>query len=651
MDINFTKYEVSIQKKDFYFNETLISNKTAFLKLFKDDENFTNHKFAYISNHDLLKCKMQRNIVFKNAFIDTPINLEGLFDKILLEKCFVVSEEVKVNCVISGIANFKDSIFLSQNIDFSGSKFTSKANFTHTVFKAETISFNNCIFKEGLNFKNSNLKSSIKTFEKIEIVNGELNFANTDFGEGNISFQDAKLGPERKTFTMCRFSNGFIDFTRTKFGDGDVFFERAKFGDGNITFRSADFGDGTVDFRRAEFGKGEKNFMHTTFGKGSVKFVNSIFKSGKITFRLADFGRGDVDFHFTKFGNTDVFFERTLFGSGDLNFRGVEIGKGKLNFNYLDFADGDFIFESLEIKQGAFYLKNSVFGRGFINFENSICKNTGFILENVDFGYGSVSFHNATFDKIILKGSQINSYFDLRLKNCDVLDLSNTVINDVLDLSPPDAGLNVNTIYLQGVRLLGRIYLNWDRSNVKDLILSQNVSDYEKSEQFRILKENYRNMGLYEYEDMAYVEFKRAEAKTKLTEIKKMKSFSRTQKILLYWLEVFIFDKMGHYATNPVRVLKSMGIAYLTFSLIYLILEYVFPENALILSSLFAQDSPEVMSNIAKAFYHSAITFLTIGYGDYYPVGIIRILSSVEGFFGLFLMSYFTVAFVRKILR
>ena len=52
-----------------------------------------------------------------------------------------------------------------------------------------------------------------------------------------------------------------------------------------------------------------------------------------------------------------------------------------------------------------------------------------------------------------------------------------------------------------------------------------------------------------------------------------------------------------------------------------------------------------------KAMYHSAITFLTIGYGDYYPTGGCRGLSIAEGWAGLFMMAYFTVAFVRKILR
>lgn len=651
MNKDFVKYEVEIIDKEFLLDEKVVANKTTILKLYEDTENYKVHNLAYISKAHFLHLSVKQNILLENAYINGFPDIDGKFDRIIIKNSFIFSDKININCEITEEVSFQKTIFIADKIDFSGAVFNSDANFSDTFFKSETVKFSNCIFKNGLNFKNSKFESDIKQFVHIEIVKGELNFANTDFGKGNVSFQESRFGSERKTFTMCRFSDGFIDFTRTKFGHGDVFFELAKFGNGNLSFRSADFGNGAVDFRRAEFGLGEKNFMHTTFGNGSVKFVNSIFHGGKITFRLADLGKGDVDFHYTKFGNTDVFFERTIFNSGDLNFRGVEIGKGKLNFNHLNFGDGNFIFESLEIQEGNLYLKNSVFGRGFINFENASCQNSDFILENVDFGYGSVSFQNATFKEISLKGSQINSYFDFRLKECKLLNLSNTVINDVLDLSPAQTGLNVQTLYLQGVRLLGRIYLDWERSEVKKIIYNQNVSNYEKSEQFRILKENYRNMGLYEYEDMAYVEFKRTEAKAKLAEIKKEKTCKKIRKAILYWLEVLIFDKMGHYATNPVRVLRSMGIAYLLFSFIYLSLEYLFPKKALILSSLFSPDSPQVMNNIAKAFYHSAITFLTIGYGDYYPVGIIRILSSVEGFLGLFLMSYFTVAFVRKILR
>ncbi len=106
---------------------------------------------------------------------------------------------------------------------------------------------------------------------------------------------------------------------------------------------------------------------------------------------------------------------------------------------------------------------------------------------------------------------------------------------------------------------------------------------------------------------------------------------------------------MGKFATDPMRVLSTMLITYLMFTFLYVILAEF--GNVHIVSSLFASDDPNILKPIGKAFYHSAITFLTIGYGDYYPDGIARWISSVEGFVGLFLMSYFTVAFVRKILR
>jgi hypothetical protein len=54
---------------------------------------------------------------------------------------------------------------------------------------------------------------------------------------------------------------------------------------------------------------------------------------------------------------------------------------------------------------------------------------------------------------------------------------------------------------------------------------------------------------------------------------------------------------------------------------------------------------------LALSLYHSAVTFFTIGYGDVFPMRLSRVFSAFEGFMGVFMMSYFTVAFVRKILR
>lgn len=653
MTREFTSFEINITEDQFSDNNILISEKTAQLEFFANETKISEIKLAYIDEHiaqDIFE--REGDIILNNCFIDNFPNLIGDYSKITINNSILYNKEkIKIEIEVNQDTDFSSTFFISPEIDFKDSIFNSDVNFGECFFKADKFIINNSTFKNGLIFKNAKFSEGEKQFEKIEVSKGEINFNNVDFVGGSVSFQDSKLGIDRKTFIFCRFGNGFVDFTRTNFGGNLVSFEHSIFGDGNLSFRSSNFGTGTVDFRRAEFGDGEKNFIHTNFGDGNVKFVNSIFKSGKVTFRLADFGEGDVDFHFSHFEKTDLFFDRTKFHNGTLDFRGVDIERGRVNFNHLEFGDGEFIFESFELKKGNFWIKNSVFGKGFFNFENANCENIELSVENVDFGYGSVSFNNSSFKKIKLKNTQLNSYFDLRVKKAEELDLSNAVIKDILDLNPAREGLNVKNLYIQGVRLIGKIYIDWHRSKVKEKIINQNVSYSEKSDQFRILKENYRNMGLYEYEDLAYVEFKRMESKAKLEDIKKQNFFKQTIKRIIHAFEVLILDKMGQYATNPVRVLISMVIVYFSFSLLYLALQYLFPQNAQILSSLFPQDSPLVLSNVSKAFYHSVVTFLTIGYGDYYPSGIVRFLSGVEGFIGLFMMSYFTVAFVRKILR
>jgi len=140
------------------------------------------------------------------------------------------------------------------------------------------------------------------------------------------------------------------------------------------------------------------------------------------------------------------------------------------------------------------------------------------------------------------------------------------------------------------------------------------------------------------------VEFKRCESKSNLTESIDKKPASAIYQYPLYWFKLGLFDRAGLYATSPVRVLITMLACFVLFSLAYYFMLLWSPAD--IIASVDDQ-----LSVMARSFYHSAITFLTIGYGDHYPYGAVRWVSSLEGFLGLFLMSYFTVAFVRKILR
>jgi len=266
--------------------------------------------------------------------------------------------------------------------------------------------------------------------------------------------------------------------------------------------------------------------------------------------------------------------------------------------------------------------------------------------EKTDFGSGEVSFNGSSFKQLSLRSCHLDHYVDIRLSRAELIDLSDSIVRDIVDMEPFNADYQINILDLSGMRLLGKLYMDWDNNRCREVIMNQkNTSLKQKSEQFRILKENFNVTGKYEDEDRAYVMFKRLESRYFLHEtLVRKKGIASIPAYISYGFRWLVFDAAGQYATNPIRVLLSMVVSYLVFSFIYLFM-ILFSRSDIIASV------DDRLTIVARAFYHSAITFLTIGYGDHYPYGSIRWMSGIEGFIGLFLMSYFTVAFVRKILR
>jgi len=412
-----------------------------------------------------------------------------------------------------------------------------------------------------------------------------------------------------------------------------------------ITFKNSHFGQGEKDFQYTSFGKGNLTFTNADFYGGDLNFINTDFGTGDISFKIARFGTGKVDFHFASFKGANTSFERTEFGDGRIDFRTVEFGKGRVNFNRSIYGDGEVNFDECEKDGGKFSFKRATFGTGDISFEEIMFEHVDVSFERTTFGDGKVSFYKSWFHTLSLGFCHLNGYVDLRSHQCHIIDLSNTIVRDIIDINPYEFRARIHTLSMAGMRLIGRIYMDWKLNHVQHMISSQEGSTHRiKAEQYRILKENFKNLGLYNDEDKAYVEFKREELNAELTESLKKTPIKGIYQYPVYWFKLGLFDKAGLYATSPVRVLITMLASFVMFSIIYFLL--MLYSGADIIASVDDQ-----LSVIARSFYHSAITFLTIGYGDHYPYGAIRWVSSVEGFFGLFLMSYFTVAFVRKILR
>ncbi|RLD84487.1 MAG: hypothetical protein DRJ10_01015 [Bacteroidetes bacterium] len=670
MTRDFNKYQVKILNKSFVKDKLNFAKTAEITFLDKEEKEIEKILLAYLSTEDVYrKIDLGEDLKLDNCYLngfslsDYRVSRKKQADELInvinfsAENSFIDSLEKKISLDFTysnfqGEVNFKNCIFSGSDLLlFDFSHFQHHVFFDNSLFNFLNVSFSNSKFGFGnVSFKNVIFRGGNKKFENINFGNGDVIFLNTEFNDGDVTFTNSVFGEGKASFKVARFGNGRIDFTKVHFGIGEVTFEKVEFGDGNVNFRNTIFGNEKVEFTRCEFGNGDISFISANFGDGDVSFAGTGFGNGKLSFKLANFGNGKLDFHYAHFGTGDVIFERTNFSTGNVDFRAVDFGNGRITFNRAHFGDGEVSFEASELQEGRITFRRTIFGVGIFNFETANFKNAELVIDDVNFGRGKVSFKKSKFGLLSLESSQMNNYFDLRVEECGKLNLSNTIVKDIIDIDSSDFKTDIRALDLSGIRLLGRIYIDWKKNDVKNLILDQNTSNLNKAEQFRVLKENYNLIGQYDYEDGAYVEFKRLESKHQLEESQTKKLIPRILDHISYFFRYIIFDKVGLYATDPIRVLLSMTVVFLLFSVLYMILPWMFHDTQII-SSLFDPGDPRDLSLIQKAFYHSAITFLTIGYGDYYPSGIIRWLSGVEGFIGLFLMSYFTVAFVRKILR
>jgi len=475
----------------------------------------------------------------------------------------------------------------------------------------------------------------------------ETDFAHAEFDDNYKNFENAQFLNGALNFHSTIFNLGGLNFSNALFKDGNVDFSNAQFGDGEVNFKNSWFGNGHKNFQDAHFGEGDVLFINTDFNNGDITFINSEFKSDRVSFKVARMGDGKKDFHFARFHCNELVFEQTEFGNGKVDFRTVEFKDAKVSFNRSIFGNGEKTFEACQHNGGKITMRKSQWGSGNVSFEQIEFHKTLVFLDNADFGTGNLSFYNSHIMELSLKSCHLDYYVDLRLANCDYLDLSDSIGRDIIDFKPYDFPVAIKTVNFSGMRLIGRVYLNWNSNGVKNLIYSQPAtSRREKAEQFRILKENFNSAGQYDDEDKAYIEFKRNESKANLHDSIKRNKISAIWQYPAYGFKILIFDFMGLYATSPLRVVFSNIIIYFIYAFLYTIIPY-FANTTL--NSVKPGDS--FWMRFWDAAYYTGITYFTVGYGDILPIGPIRYLADITAFTGVFMMSYFTVAFVRKILR
>ncbi len=386
-----------------------------------------------------------------------------------------------------------------------------------------------------------------------------------------------------------------------------VSFLGAQFSDDRVLFNRTIFGNGFVDFSYCKFSKGGVFFKRAQFGDGDVNFDYALFDEGNNDFSLTNFGQGELSFRSARFGIGEVHFDCAKFGEGDIDFSGAQFGSRYISFYDSELKKGDADFSRILLNGSEFNLNKARFGKGQVHFSNI----------------------------------KINSDWYMSNMNVEILNLSDSIIHGTIDLQ----GSKFSKLYLNRTKIVGEIFIGKtelkfsnDFVDENNVINSQeNSTAIEKAYQFNLLKENFRKLGQYDDEDISYFQFKRNQLKA---------SKPNSNKVKYYFIKIFL-EQMGRYGTHPWSISKFMVITVIVFT--YINYFSLIMEIPLIKRSGNLIRFPDLMTD---SFYHSIVTFLTIGYGDVQPANIAGVfLSGIEGFVGLFLMSYFTVAFVRKVLR
>lgn len=384
----------------------------------------------------------------------------------------------------------------------------------------------------------------------------------------------------------------------------------------------------------------EVNLNHTYIKDFSIKKCIS-YKNNNTPIKPINISAINCFFDCT----TETNFDETVFKEGTKYFTGATFCKF-VRFLDAKFSNGDVLFNSARFLGSANFTRCK-FGEGNITFNNAIVK------DNLDLAWAQFNNNNINMMSLYVgnylrfEDSAIPGYVDMRMK-CKCLSLDSCKIEKIIDMSVTEGlDVDINELSIIYTDIIGRIKLNWKKNKVKNMIKkSKDINYYNKAHQFRLLKENFRNLGQYDDEDNAYVYFKKYSMLSILLCDSVQNIFIRIVGILwngLWFLpKKILLDWIGGYGTKPKSVLITMVLTVLAFAIAYMYLP--------IMDINFS--SSKIENDVMKSIYYSGITFLTIGYGDISPQNEITALTSViEGFLGIFLMSYFTVSFVRKLLR
>jgi len=464
----------------------------------------------------------------------------------------------------SGQADFSNIVF-GDGTNFRGAKFGDCTQFVEAEFGDETI-FAEAEFGDETSFSGSTF-GFMNNFSSAKFGD-ETTFSGTEFGNMTL-FSEAEFGNE----TNFNADFGDVnDFTRSKFGDNTNFnwanfgnyslFKEARFCDGT-DFTGAKFGEQTM-FNNANFGDNTK-FRHAKFDN-VTKFVNVMFGD-------------DTSFIKAKFDD-DTNFDGTKF-DGSIDFREARLGPNPS-------------FVNTEFNAYASFKKTNLTDAVLIELQ----------------------LHNADFEQALMSRSTLFGT-DLRGAKLNGAVLGNARINKrTRFLGHPDDDTESSPHTFSAIRSKARCVYdpNYDGNN--------NECDVEKAKSvYRSLEELAGKAALPRLQSQCFV--RRQDLQKDSYKQDAIDADSWEERLIA--ASRYIRAKGARatllYGESPWRIVGISGGFILMMGVIYPLFGWLQPRgedtNPITWSRILGGEPYLLLESI----YFSALTFTTLGMGDYIPVG------------------------------
>ncbi|MFL7024777.1 pentapeptide repeat-containing protein [Enterovibrio norvegicus] len=108
-------------------------------------------------------------------------------------------------------------------------------------------------------------------------------------------------------------------------------------------------------------------------------------------------------------------------------------------------------------------------------------------------------------------------------------------------------------------------------------------------------------------------------------------------------------DLFCGYGESPIRVIFFSLALILWCAIIYFYMGIQFAGETVAYSA--QQTFADNFWAFSDCLYYSVVTFTTLGYGDFIPIGMSRLIAATEAFTGSFTIALFVVVFVKKMTR